>query len=37
LPHTPQEDVVSEPLAFGVFGEVLEPGPVRIGDGLIPE
>ncbi len=27
----------SEPLAFGVFGEVLEPGLVRIGDGVIPE
>jgi len=27
----------SEPLAFGVFGEVLEPGPVRIGDGVIPD
>ncbi|MCW3020216.1 MAG: hypothetical protein JWN10_2524 [Solirubrobacterales bacterium] len=27
----------SEPLAFGVFGEVLEPGPVRVGDGVIPE
>jgi uncharacterized protein len=27
----------SEPLAFGVFGEVLEPGPVRIGDSVLPE
>jgi len=27
----------SEPLAFGVFGEVLEPGPVRIGDSVAAE
>lgn len=27
----------TEPLAFGVFGEVLEPGPVRLGDGVTPE
>ena len=27
----------SEPLAFGVFGEVIEPGLVRIGDSVIPE
>jgi uncharacterized protein len=27
----------SEPLAFGVFGAVLEPGPVRIGDSVVPE
>ena len=27
----------TEPLAFGVFGEVLEPGRVRLGDGVAPE
>jgi uncharacterized protein YcbX len=27
----------SEPLAFGVYGEVLEPGLVRLGDGVTPE
>ncbi len=27
----------SEPLAFGVFGEVLEPGSVRIGDSVVAE
>jgi uncharacterized protein YcbX len=27
----------TEPLAFGVFGEVLEPGLVRLGDGVTPE
>ena len=27
----------SEPLAFGVFGEVLEPGLLRLGDDVIPE
>ncbi len=27
----------SEPLAFGVFGEVIEPGPVRLGDAITPE
>jgi uncharacterized protein YcbX len=27
----------TEPLAFGVFGEVLEPGIVRVGDGVTPE
>jgi uncharacterized protein YcbX len=27
----------TEPLAFGVFGEVLEPGLVRVGDGLLLE
>lgn len=27
----------TEPLAFGVFGEVLEPGAVRIGDAITPE
>jgi uncharacterized protein YcbX len=27
----------TEPLAFGVFGEVLEPGMVRVGDSVIPE
>jgi uncharacterized protein YcbX len=26
----------TEPLAFGVFGEVLEPGTVRIGDSVVP-
>ncbi len=26
----------TEPLAFGVFGEVLEPGPVRLGDAVVP-
>jgi uncharacterized protein YcbX len=26
----------TEPLAFGVFGEVLEPGRVRLGDGVTP-
>jgi uncharacterized protein len=30
-------EATSEPLAFGVFGEVLEPGAVRIGDGVIAE
>jgi uncharacterized protein YcbX len=27
----------TEPLAFGVFGEVLEPGSVRVGDSVTPE
>jgi uncharacterized protein len=27
----------SEPLAFGVYGEVIEPGLVRVGDGVTPE
>jgi uncharacterized protein YcbX len=27
----------SEPLAFGVYGAVLEPGIVRVGDSVIPE
>jgi hypothetical protein len=27
----------TEPLAFGVFGEVLEPGRIRIGDALVAE
>ncbi len=27
----------TEPLAFGVYGEVLEPGAVRIGAGVVPE
>jgi len=27
----------TEPLAFGIFGEVLEPGLVRLGDGVTPE
>jgi uncharacterized protein YcbX len=27
----------TEPLAFGVFGEVLEPGLVRVGDGILLE
>jgi uncharacterized protein YcbX len=27
----------TEPLAFGVFGEVLDPGRIRIGDALVPE
>jgi uncharacterized protein YcbX len=27
----------TEPMAFGVFGEVLEPGPVRVGDGVTVE
>jgi uncharacterized protein YcbX len=27
----------TEPLAFGIFGEVLEPGPVRLGDAVILE
>lgn len=27
----------SEPLAFGVFGEVLEPGTVRLGDSVMPD
>jgi uncharacterized protein YcbX len=27
----------TEPLAFGVFGEVLEPGLVRVGDSVTPE
>ena len=27
----------TEPLAFGVFGEVLEPGMVRVGDSVTPE
>ncbi len=27
----------TEPLAFGVYGEVLEPGRIRIGDALVPE
>jgi uncharacterized protein YcbX len=26
----------TEPLAFGVYGEVLEPGPVRLGDAVAP-
>ncbi len=27
----------TEPLAFGVFGEVLEPGPIRLGDAVVPQ
>jgi uncharacterized protein len=27
----------TEPLAFGIFGEVLEPGLVKLGDGVTPE
>ena len=27
----------TEPLAFGVYGEVLEPGRIAIGDPLTPE
>jgi uncharacterized protein YcbX len=27
----------TEPLAFGIFGEVLEPGPVRLGDAVMLE
>lgn len=26
----------SEPLAFGVYGAVLEPGTVRVGDAVVP-
>lgn len=29
--------LTTEPLAFGVFGEVLDPGPVRVGDSVTPE
>jgi hypothetical protein len=37
LPSYRRGAATSEPLAFGVFGEVLEPGLLRLGDGVIPE
>ena len=26
----------TEPLPFGIFGEVLRPGPIRVGDAVAP-
>ena len=31
-----RDATTTEPLAFGIYGEVLEPGRVRVGDAVVP-
>jgi uncharacterized protein YcbX len=31
-----RDEPTTEPLAFGIYGEVVEPGVVRVGDAIVP-